>query len=142
MRSFALATLLASASLSSVFAAPARLDTLEPRNVDLEERSFELTEVEKRSLEERSSNGVITTCKNQGQFALTFDDGPVRTHHSLPEAEELADLPPIDSILTVQKSKKFSPTTTRKRLSSSMETTGTVSMIKRTISSIVTMLDT
>ncbi|GAA5987484.1 hypothetical protein JCM5350_003097 [Sporobolomyces pararoseus] len=86
MRSFALASLLASASLSSVFAAPARLDTLEPRNVDLEERSFELTEVEKRSLEERSSNGVITTCKNQGQFALTFDDGP---YSYGPEIEEV-----------------------------------------------------
>ncbi|GAA6008464.1 hypothetical protein JCM11491_004488 [Sporobolomyces phaffii] len=62
MRSFALATLLASASLSSVSAAPARLDTLEPRAAALEERA--------------STRGVITTCKNQGQFALTFDDGP------------------------------------------------------------------
>ncbi|GAA5824782.1 hypothetical protein JCM5353_004442 [Sporobolomyces roseus] len=75
MRSFALATLLATASISSVLAAPARLDTLEPRDL-IEEQSFELTDFEKRSLEERSSDGVITTCRNQGQFALTFDDGP------------------------------------------------------------------
>ncbi|GAA5881625.1 hypothetical protein JCM16303_005515 [Sporobolomyces ruberrimus] len=76
MRSFALATLLASASISSVLAAPARLDTLERRTNDLEERSFELTDFEKRSLEERAPNGVITTCRNQGDFAMTFDDGP------------------------------------------------------------------
>ncbi|GAA6059944.1 hypothetical protein JCM10212_003084 [Sporobolomyces blumeae] len=78
MRSTALATLLASLSLSSVLAAPARLDSrdLTPFEDDVVERSFELTEFEKRSLEERASNGVITTCKNQGQFALTFDDGP------------------------------------------------------------------
>jgi hypothetical protein len=80
MRSFAFATLLASASLSSVVAAPARLGTLDRRDLDLAERSFELTEPEKRSLEERASNGVITTCKNQGQFALTFDDGPVSNY--------------------------------------------------------------
>ncbi|GAA5931042.1 chitin deacetylase [Sporobolomyces koalae] len=75
MRTFAIASLLATASLSSVLAAPARLDPLEARDL-IEERSFELTELEKRSLEERASNGVITTCKNQGEFALTFDDGP------------------------------------------------------------------
>ncbi|GAA5903139.1 chitin deacetylase [Sporobolomyces salmoneus] len=88
MRSFALATILASASLSSVLAAPARLSDcrLEPRDLDIEERSVEISEVEKRSLEERGSNGVITTCRNEGQFALTFDDGP---YNYGPEIEQV-----------------------------------------------------
>ncbi|GAA5876878.1 hypothetical protein JCM1840_002688 [Sporobolomyces johnsonii] len=74
MRSFTLAAIVATATLSStVLAAPARLDTIRH---DLYERSFNLTEMEKRDLEERSSNGVITTCKNSGEFAMTFDDGP------------------------------------------------------------------
>ncbi|GAA6046787.1 hypothetical protein JCM3770_005643 [Rhodotorula araucariae] len=29
-----------------------------------------------RNLEERGAPGVVTTCKTQGHFALTFDDGP------------------------------------------------------------------
>ncbi|GAA5973558.1 hypothetical protein JCM11641_007118 [Rhodosporidiobolus odoratus] len=80
---FTTSLLLFSASLA--LAAPSRLNSTST-DLDLAAQHdyeysasaqyFELSDHEKRDLEARAtSDGVMTTCKNSGQIALTFDDG-------------------------------------------------------------------
>ncbi|GAA6011615.1 hypothetical protein JCM10207_002679 [Rhodosporidiobolus poonsookiae] len=77
MRVLSTLLLVSSAASLSALAAPARLDTLDVAEVDYASSSqlYELSEVEKRDLEERAVSGIITQCKSKDHFALTFDDG-------------------------------------------------------------------
>ncbi|GAA6040004.1 hypothetical protein JCM8097_002663 [Rhodosporidiobolus ruineniae] len=80
--------LLASASLGAL-AIPARLNETDLNDLAALEfastaEHFPLTELEKRSLEERAAaSGVVTTCKTPGQIALTFDDGIYTYGHDI-----------------------------------------------------------
>ncbi|BGP19962.1 hypothetical protein JCM10213_006739 [Rhodosporidiobolus nylandii] len=66
-----------SSGFLGALAAPARLNgtDLADYHYASNEQHFELSEHEKRDLEARATDGVVTRCKNDGDFALTFDDG-------------------------------------------------------------------
>ncbi|GAA5907747.1 hypothetical protein JCM6882_008962 [Rhodosporidiobolus microsporus] len=84
MKNLLLLSALASASFSSVLAAPSRLNVDEPPHAPetlpypvVNDWEVDPSLLVSRDLEARqNSPSVVTQCKTPGQFALTFDDGP------------------------------------------------------------------